>query len=121
MTQAKKDDHLRKPSAYAGGVAVAEYTLRRYCGVQLTEAQAQALWAELKQHLLARRFRDTVQEAEESTTGGLDTLPRGDVLDALARVLTGLEWPLNMSSAEESRQFSDKFVAAIRERGYAPA
>lgn len=112
---------MKKPSPYRGGVGVVEYHMRTKLFRQLTEEQATSLWQECKLALQARGLQDTVDECEQSSTGSLDTLPRGDVLDVLARLLTGQDWPLNMAPPSESDAFIDKLKAAILQRGYARA
>lgn len=109
---------MKKSSPYRGGAGVVEYHMRTKLYRQLTEAQAASLWQECKQALEARGLQDTVDECEQSTTGSLDTLPRDDVLDVLARLLTGQDWPLNMAPQSETDTFIDKLKAAIAQRGY---
>lgn len=75
---------LSSPSEPVGGVFVVLTLMRTHLWRELFLQQAQELWAQCKARLLAKDLADTVQECEASKTGGLDTLPRWDVLDALA-------------------------------------
>lgn len=109
---------LSSPSPYRGGVAVVEYHLRARCKRHLTQEQAQALWVEIKDRLTTVGLAETVEEAEESTTGRLDTLPRGDVLDAVATVLCGHAWPCNMDSEAVFDAFVRSMTSAMNARGY---
>ncbi len=106
-------------SPYAGGVGVIEYHMRRHCWRQLTETQAAALWQDCKAQLTKMGLRSSVKECEEATRGSLDTLIRGDVLDALALLFTGKRWPLNMTDDAETTQFNEAMRAALATRGYA--
>ncbi len=85
---------------------------------ELSDAQALELWEQCKAHLLAKKLKSTVRECEESTDGGLDTLPRGDVLDVLGHVLVNTEWPCNGMPEAHSRKFGERIQAAMDQRGY---
>ncbi len=122
----KKKPHTWRPrmtqsATLSGGPAVVEHLLRTKLYRQLTEAQAVSLWDECKRALQASDLQETVDECEESCSGRLDTLPRGDVLDALARILTSTTWPLNMTSQAESAVFIEKLGQAFLARGYVRA
>lgn len=108
------------PSHLAAGPGVAEYHMRRYLWVQLTDEQAAALWEEMAEHLKKVGLRSTVREVATVTDGKLDTLPRGDVVDAIARVLTGGAhyWPANGDSRATSEAFLEKIRAGVAARGY---
>ena len=108
-------------STLAGGAGVIEYLMRTRLYRQLTEAQAAALWLDCKAALQRRDLQETVDECDTCRGGSLDTLPRGDVLDVLAQVLTGQDWPLNMTSEAESDRFLGKLKAAFEERAYVRA
>lgn len=112
---------LRAPTPFKGGIGCTEYHARRYLELQLTEPQAAALWLEIQADLKARGLGCTVREMKQIDTGSLDTLPRGDVLDALARLLTKGEfgWPANCDGEEHTRKFATAARDGIRERGYA--
>lgn len=111
---------LRAPSPFQAGVGCVEYHARRYLELRLTEPQAAALWLEVEAELRRKGLGDTAQEMIESSTGSLDTLPRGDVLDALARTLTkgAFDWPINADRDSYAAQFVDAMRATIQERGY---
>lgn len=113
----------RAPSTFAGATGVAEYHMRRYVGVQLTEPQAASLWSEVEADLVRIGLPETVEEAQTSESGKLDTLPRGDVLDALARVLTkgAHNWPANCTPERETTAFVNALRNEVRARNYAPA
>ncbi len=108
-------------ASLSGGRAVVEQLMRTKLFRQLTEAQAASLWVECKQALQDSDLQETVDECEESRTGGLDTLPRGDVLDALARILTGTTWPLNMTPDAEMAVFIEKLGQSFKARDYVRA
>jgi hypothetical protein len=105
-------------SPYKGGVGVVEYMMRRNCWRELTEAEATALWQECKAQLVKMRLRSTVRACEQSDDGGLDTLERGDVLDALALLFTNMRWPLNMDGEEGFNKFAEVMGPELRKRGY---
>lgn len=109
-----------KPSHLAAGPGVAEYHLRRYLWVQLTDEQAAALWLELQAQLQKVGLQETVDEVATATNGKLDTLPRGDVLEAIAQVLTdgAHTWPCNGDSRATSDAFLEKLRAGVASRGY---
>lgn len=111
---------LRAPSPFQAGVGCVEYHARRYLELRLTEPQAAALWLEVEADLRGKGLGSTAQEMIESTTGSLDTLPRGDVLDALARTLTKgeFDWPINADRDDHTDRFADAMRTAINERGY---
>lgn len=102
-----------------GGAGVVEYLMRSRLSCELTRHQAYDLWVECKRELSRHKLGETIVEAEGSRTGKLDTLPRDDVMDALARVLTGQDWPMNMTPGSESSVFVDKLRQALAFRGYA--
>lgn len=89
-------------------------TLAR-CGLALTDDQANELWLECKT-LVPRTTAAEVEACDDS--GGLDTLEREDLLDAIARTLTGSDWPMNATPAPQRTAFSDAFSVACRFRGY---
>lgn len=107
-------------SSHKGSTGVAEYTLRRYLGLQLSAEQAQALAVELEAHLTAVELRSTVKEMRKSTTGKLDTLERGDVLDAVAKILTEgkFSWPYNSTPDAEFMAFTSALSAGAQSRQY---
>lgn len=117
MTSRKSS--LPERSTFPGGIGVVEFHMRTRLYRKLTLEQASSLWEECKAMLQKHDLQETVDECEESQGGGLDTLPRGDVLDALARVLAGRDWPMNMTGQAESDAFIEKLRTAIIERGYA--
>ena len=111
----------KSTKAYTGGPLVIAKIFRLRMGRALSAEQAALLWQQCEKRLIARGSKRTVIEARESTDGGLDTLPRGDVLDILSLELTGSGWPLNCSSEAESENFVANIRAAMDARGYAVA
>lgn len=105
-------------SPHKGGTGAIEFLMRTRCNRNMTEAQASALWEECKAQLLRVDLGETVEEVEQSEGGSLDTLPRSDVLSAIANVLTGSDWPINASSDAESDAFINKMGQAFAQRGY---
>lgn len=103
-------------SAYPAGARVLE-KLTRGLGGTLGVPLAQALWAQVSEHLLAHDFPETVEAALQSSRGGLDTLERGDVLDAWGLVTVGRRWPLNGDSEEDAGEFLEALGTHLRERG----
>lgn len=103
-------------SRHPGAVGVMDYLARRNLGRQLDEVQAAALWLEVQAQLVLVGRQDTIDEVRAAKRGVLGTLPRGDVLDAVALVLTAGEfrWPSNA----EPEGLAQAFVVAVR-RGLA--
>ena len=116
-----KSAKTAEPESFPGGPGVVQALLRTRLNRLLTLEQAEALWAECRAWLLAHGLGETVGEAESTMRGRLDTLPRGDVLSALAFVVTGLDWPLNMTPESEAANFRQKLKSGLLERGYAVA
>ncbi len=103
----------------AGGAGVMMRLLHERCGYDLTTDQANTLWAEVSAVLQSRELGETVQEAEETQTGRLDTLPRGDVLDALSHLMTSEPWPCGFTHEDDVKAWARKMGEALRGRGYA--
>jgi hypothetical protein len=117
-TNRKKIMQNDSPRQIGGGFQVIDRIMRTMLGRALTEDQAKNLWIEVADHLLQKDLRETVDEAETSTNGRLDTLPRGDVLDAVAKVIAHRSWPCNMDSNEVSDRFAKAMGAGLSERNY---
>jgi len=85
---------------------------------KLNPVQLERLWIECKEWLTAFDLSDTVDEVEASIDGHLDTMPRDDLMGALAHVLTGVDWPINASSDKEFETFRKLLAAEVARRGY---
>jgi hypothetical protein len=109
------------PPATSGGARVLKRIFERRIGRELSPRQALDLWGEVRLHLQKKGLRRTVREAITSSDGSLDTLPRDDVLEAIAQVVTGVSWPCNWDGAQASRRFSELMTAGLDARGYARA
>lgn len=105
---------MTEASSAAGNL---QELLARALGVKPTAAQAAALWAECRAVLAARELDETILEMESDAHGGLDTIAREDVLEALAEALTGERWPVSDASAEEKQAFFDAFQRGLDARG----
>jgi len=104
----------------SGGPAVIERMMAKLA-YKLTEPQAAMLWQECRAWMLEHGFQDSVSEVESSQDGSFDTWPRNDVIDALARVFTGLAWPLNSTPVAARQAFTQVLWAELAKRDYAPA
>lgn len=102
-----------------GGVGVVLRLMRTHLKRELTLEQAQTLWRECRAKLLTSGLRSTVRECESSEDGGLDTLPRGDVMDALAYALVSAPWPLYGDSTEEAEAVFQRIANELDKRRYA--
>jgi hypothetical protein len=107
-------------STRGAAICVTRY-MRRSLDLALTNEQATALWAECRAFLLKLGARKMVREIESADEGVLDTYVREFLMDAIGQVLTGMDWPLNMTSQAESNRFVLAIRAAVQSRGYAPA
>lgn len=47
-----------------------------------------------------------------------DTADREDLIDALARMVTGKEWPMNGAPNWVHREFKDTFLTQLNAKGY---
>lgn len=103
-------------SAYAPGARVLEYSVRRQGGT-MPLSLADQQWARVSARLNAKGLGSTVREALESTSGSLDTLPRGDVLDAWGEELVGRGWPVNLEGEAVYVEFIQAFGSKLRELG----
>lgn len=103
-----------------GGPAVIERLMAKLA-YTLTEAQAAMLWQECRVWMLEQGFQDSVAEVECSPDGSLDTWPRNDVMEALAKVFTGLSWPMNGTPAAERETFTRLLLTELAKRDYSPA
>lgn len=103
-----------------GGVPVIRHHLQKYCGRQLSDEQAQALWEAVRAWLLGAGLESTIQEVLASEAS-LDTLPRGDMLEALAQTLVGQAWPCYGDGRAASERFGIRMQDAMAARGYALA
>ncbi|MBB4861662.1 hypothetical protein HNP46_000473 [Pseudomonas nitritireducens] len=101
----------------AGRDVIAKVVNQKF-GLNLSMDQCEALWKECEKNLRARGLGETVREARFSKDGGLATLPRGDVSDSLALILTGMYWPCNGDSQAVSDDFTSKLIEAFKQRGY---
>ena len=79
-----------------------------YSGVSLTPGQFQALMIENLE------LNDQLIEFNSPR----DTMDREDLLSALARKLTGREWPIYMDGDQVMKQFTEDFEAGARRLGY---
>lgn len=107
--------------ALSGGALVVTYHLEKYLGLIASPERAEALWQELRAWLRKNRLRSSVQEIEgiaAGANGSLDTLIRGDLLDAIAMVLTDgkFRWPLNAASEAQLEAFGVALEASIEKR-----
>jgi hypothetical protein len=100
-----------------GGPGVVAKLLRTKLGRELTAEQATELWARCKVHLA--QLPETIQEAEESQSGSLDTLPRSDVMSALSQELAGRDWPINATPQAEVNLFIEAICQGMDARQYA--
>lgn len=107
-------------SVLNGGAGAVERLMRSRFHRQMDQAQCEALWQECRTHLLKRPHpdRSTVKEIKESRGGRLDTWPREGLMDALGRVMTGMDWPLYMTPEAEANAFYDKLREVFLARGY---
>lgn len=108
----------------SGGALVVTFHLKKYLGLIATPDRAEALWQELRAWLLKSRLRASVHEIEgisAQATGSLDTLIRGDLLDALAMVLTDgqFRWPLNATRPAQLAAFDAALDAGVAKRSQA--
>jgi len=86
----------------------------------LSMSQALKVWNRIRARLHEADLDDTIGEAESAEDGGLDTLPRSDVLNAVAHCFTldacdpnlDGQWPLNGDPAERTT----RFLSALRQR-----
>lgn len=103
-------------TSYAPGARVLERLVRRLGGTMSHEL-AISQWELVSAELIRRGLAESAKEALESEKGSMDTLPRGDVQSAWAYVVTGQDWPLNMTSDEAASQFFSAFGAHLRSLG----
>lgn len=103
-------------SAYAPGARVLEYIARRQGGTMSPDIAAKQ-WALVSSQLSAMDLSESAAEALTSTAGGLDTLPRGDVLDAWGMVAVSRRWPVNMEGEAVYTQFIQAFGEYLRSQG----
>lgn len=108
------------PSALPGGTKVILRLFKRAFDLEPTAEQAAALWAEVKGHLEKVGLDSTVRECDESETGGLDTLPRGDVMSALGHILAGRDWPANYEGDKVFDEFVEGLKVGLRQRSLIP-
>ena len=87
-------------------------------GYQQNITLADSLWRSCKEQLKKRALSDTIEHIESSTTGGLDTLEREDLYDALGEVLVGRAWPLNGEPDSSANKFCEALVKSLYERGF---
>lgn len=105
----------------SGGQRVILRLMHTRLGRDLNHEQANELWQQCKAHLTAIGLKSTVRECEQSDDGGLDTLPRDDVLDALGKVLANAEWPIYATPEAQSKEFVQRMREALDQRRYAKA
>lgn len=108
-------------TAYSGGILVIDRLMLTRLDRKLNPIQLEELWSECKTWLLSNGFKRTVREVQSSSDGGLDTMPREDVMSALAHVLTGGDWPINASPEKESATFRERLTQTVNQRGYVAA
>lgn len=101
---------------YPPGARVLEYIVRRQGGT-MRPVLARMQWDLVKARLMELGFESTVQEALESNNGGLDTLPRGDVLDAWAMVTVGRRWPIGADGEDALVKFLQAWGACLKAQG----
>lgn len=102
------------------GARCVSNVLSRKFGLDLSEEEAEVLWLECRDMLVARELGSSAREMDLSTSGELDTLPREYLMDTIASVLAGQEmsWPCNGDSQKTSETFLMLVSQGIIARGY---
>lgn len=108
--------NVRPLADYAPGARVLERLVRGQGGTMPLDV-ASAQWAMVQATLTARGLGVSAQEALESETGSLDTLPREDVLDAWGLVHCQRGWPSNADTDEVVEDFMARWGNALKAAG----
>ena len=108
-------------SEITGGALVMQNLFSTRLGRVLTDTQAHTLWQECRKWLEENDSIEVMSEIEESRSGRLDTYPRDYALASIAYVLTGQDWPCNMTSEKETQLFVAALKKSVVERGYVKA
>lgn len=87
-------------------------------GYACNQALSEALWVKCRAHLESRALDDTIAHIEGSEDGGLDTMEREDLYDAMGEVLVGRAWPLNGEPESICNKFAESLVKALHEIGF---
>lgn len=121
--QAQVQDQQAQQAPLSGGALVTTFHAHKNLSLALTPDQAHVLWAQVRKQLIETGLQESVTEIEEvgaGERGSLDTLIRGDFLDALALTLTdrNFRWPANCDSEAYVNGCMKLIKAAITERGY---
>lgn len=98
---------------------VIQHHMQEHLGLILTDKQADELWVECRKDLI-QKFPDTVKVVERSDRS-IDTLERGDLLDAIGRYLTGMNHPTNGESDYTKKEYAERIVSKVIELGYQEA
>lgn len=118
-----------------GGICV--QTLMKRQGFALTDSQSEALWDEVKAFWRKHdqenpvdpaivgpdenpedfTMESTIREIEESSDGGLDTMPRGDLKSGIAQVCGNTDWPCNGDSDESTHDAYMAIGKGLLQRG----
>lgn len=84
-----------------------------------TAVQAKQLWDDVRAALETHKndFSVEIQSMLASTDGNLDTMERGDLMDAIGDVLAGMPWPLNGDRKATKFKFRTSVDEAMEKRG----
>ncbi|MBI6883232.1 hypothetical protein [Pseudomonas putida] len=108
---------IQKPAGRSpvNGATCVRVAMKSLVETDLSQEQADALWAELKGWLKKRGSQNTVQEVEECVSGNLDTWPRDVLMNALASVMVGGDyWPNEYPGS----RFAFDFIKECISRNY---
>lgn len=105
-------------SALVPGASAVVLLMRRELNIDLTDAQANKLWAGVRQQLLDNGKFMAVLKAQRSYFGKVEAAMEADIHEAMGMVMGRGAWPAPMNGAIEACPFLANLSNYIAQHGY---
>lgn len=105
-------------SGLVPGAACINVLMRRHLNVDLTDAQANALWAECRAKLADADLQRTIAAAKASYYGSLSKAFEADLSHMLWKCFMSVPHPRPTDSPDKLLMFQSRLESAITQRGY---
>ena len=105
-------------SGLVPGASAVVLLMRRHLNIDLTDAQANKLWVEVRKDLLSKGKFMAVLKAQRSYFGKVEAAMEADLYESMGMVMGQGAWPAPVSGMIEATPFLANLATYVAQHGY---